>query len=75
VERLNNESAYQDIPCLLRNQNVQHHIYKTLPLDSILGQMNPVHILTTCFFKIHFNINLLPMLRSPKRSLPFRISN
>jgi len=35
---------------------VHDRVQKTLPLDSIASQKNPVHILTSYFFIIHFNI-------------------
>lgn len=37
---------------------VHNHLHKHPLLDHILGQMNPVHILKSNFFNIHFNITL-----------------
>jgi len=34
-------------------------------LDSVLGQLNPFHKLTSYFFKIKFNIILTSIPRSP----------
>jgi hypothetical protein len=36
------------------------------PLVRIMSKTNPVHVMSFYFFKIHFNIILLPSLRSPK---------
>jgi hypothetical protein len=33
-------------------------VHKSHPLKPFLSQLNPVHYLTLCFFKIHFNITL-----------------
>jgi hypothetical protein len=62
--------VYQEIPKLLWN-----HIHRSSPLHPILCQMNPIYILKPSFFKIHINIILPSMLRSPKCSLHFRFSN
>jgi len=44
-------------------------------MDPTLGQRNSIHTLTPYFFTIHFNTILISTSRSPKWSLPFRISN
>ena len=49
----NRFSASLEIPCILWNQKVQYHIYKCLPPVPILSQINPVHIPTSQFPKIH----------------------
>ena len=41
---------------ILNNPNVIIRIYKSRPFVTILYQMNPVHVLQPCFFKIYFNI-------------------
>jgi hypothetical protein len=50
---------------LLQNSKVQRHVHNNPPLDPILGQMNPVHVYTSCFFKVHFNIIFPPMSGLP----------
>jgi hypothetical protein len=42
-------SASQEVPFLLCNTKVCYCVYKSLPLDSVLSQMNPVHILKPYF--------------------------
>jgi len=44
--------ACQEIFHLLLNQTVHYHVFKSLPLIPVLSQMNPVHFLLFCFFKI-----------------------
>jgi hypothetical protein len=60
-------SSGQEIPLILFNPKVHHHVHKNLSLGPILGQTNQVciyiHIL---FSKVHFNIFLPSTLRSPK---------
>jgi len=46
-----------------------------LTLDYILSQLDPVHALKPYFFKIHFNIILLSMLKFPKWFLSLRFSD
>jgi hypothetical protein len=41
--------------------------HKNLPLDTILKQINTVHILTHYFFKIYFNIIVLFTSHYPKK--------
>jgi hypothetical protein len=45
------------------------------PLVPILSHMNPVHILSPYFPKIHYNIIFPSMPRSPERFIPFRFSD
>jgi hypothetical protein len=45
-------SADKEIPHLLWKQKIHYRAYKSRPLDPTL---NPVHILTSCTFTIHFN--------------------
>jgi hypothetical protein len=42
----------------LWNQNIKYRVRKSLPLDPILRDMNPVHNFPSYFPKIHFNIVL-----------------
>ena len=55
----NRFSASQEIPCILWNPKVHHHIHKSPPHASILSQLDPVHAPTSQFLKIHVN-NILP---------------
>lgn len=41
---------------------------KFMPLDSLLGQINPVHTITAHVFKIRFNVILIFMSGFPRRS-------
>jgi hypothetical protein len=38
-------AASQEIPCFLQNLKVHYHVHKGLQLNSIMSQINPVHIL------------------------------
>jgi hypothetical protein len=49
-------SAIQEISHILWNPKVHCHVHKIPQLSTLLSQMNSVHILTRCFFNIHFNI-------------------
>jgi hypothetical protein len=51
----------EEVPCCCRILFIA--LFKRA-LDPILNQSNPVHILTPCFFKIHFNIILIATSRS-----------
>jgi hypothetical protein len=48
---------------------VHYHIHKSLLLDCMLSQLNPVHIFAFSFFKIQFNIIHPFMSMSPKQCL------
>jgi hypothetical protein len=45
------------------NMKVHYRVHESPSQHSDLSQMNPVHNLTTCFFKIYFNIILPSMSR------------
>jgi hypothetical protein len=49
----NIHSASQKIP-----PKIHYCVHKNPPLDTVLSEMNAVHNLTICSFKIHFNIIL-----------------
>jgi hypothetical protein len=51
-------SVIHKIHRFLWNPKDHHLVYKNLPLDPNLSQMNPVHIFVTYFIKVNFNINL-----------------
>jgi hypothetical protein len=51
----------QIIPRTLRNQEVHYRVHKSSTLVPILTQINSVHNLLPCSFKIHFNIILQPI--------------
>ena len=57
----NSSLAHHKIPCVL-----PQHIYHSLPLVPVLIQMSPIHVCSSIFFKISFNIVVLYMLRSCK---------
>jgi hypothetical protein len=54
---------------------MEPNISKRPPLDPILSQANPVHILTAYFFTIHFNSIVPYTYIYPKWSLPFGFSD
>jgi hypothetical protein len=65
----NRPSASQEIPCILWNRKFHYRLYNCQPPVPMLSQINSVHASPSQFFKIHFNIILLPMPRSFKWSL------
>lgn len=48
--------AGREIPRISRYLKVRYRVDKSLPPVRILSHANPVHVLPTCFFKVHFNI-------------------
>lgn len=49
--------------------------YENCHPNRMLIQVNPVHVLAFCFFKIYLNSVLLSKPVSPEGSLPFRVSD
>jgi hypothetical protein len=74
-QKPNSQSVSQDIPLLLGNFKDDYHAHMSLPLDLILSQMNPMHILTSYLLKIHFNIILQCITKSLKWFPPFPFSD
>jgi hypothetical protein len=61
----NSCSATEEILSILSNPEVHYHVHKSLPLASILIQMNPVHIPPSYFSRIYFIIFLPSISRCP----------
>jgi len=72
-------AASQEIPRISRNPKVHYRTHKRPPTVSILGQPNPIHILTSHLLEIHpkiIHLFFICMLRevSPKTLPPPRKS-
>ena len=65
-------AASQEIPRISRNPKVHYRTHKRPPPVSILGQPNPVHILTSHLLEICPNIIHPSTPRSPQWSLSLR---
>ena len=65
-------AASQEIPRISRNPKVHYRTHKRPPPVPILGQPNPVHILTSHLLEIHPNIIHPSTPRPPQWSLSLR---
>jgi len=65
----NKFSASQEIPRISQNSKVHYLVHNSPPPLPILSQIDPVHILTSHFQKIHLNIILPSTPGSSKWSL------
>lgn len=59
----------QDISCLLQNPLAHYYIQESWSLQSIMSRLNQINALLAYIFKIHMNIILKSISRSPKRTL------
>jgi hypothetical protein len=65
-------SASQERPLISQNPKVNYRVHGSKPLVHVGRHTNPKLTLTSCFFKIHFNISISSVSRSSKWPLPFR---
>ena len=68
----NRFSAGQEIPRILWNPKVHYRTHKYPTSAPILSHLDPVHIATSHFLKIHLNITLTSTPATPKWSLSLR---
>jgi hypothetical protein len=61
-EKLTVTQLVKNYPAFLWDPKVHYRVYKSLPLDPILTQPNPVRPINTYLPKIHLNVILPPFL-------------
>jgi hypothetical protein len=72
LDSLTSWEARQEIPQIFWNPKVHYRVHNSPSRAPVLGQMNPVHALPSCFFKICFNIVFTSMHWSSKWWLSLR---
>jgi len=60
---------------LFWNPKFHYHVHSNLPLDPVLSQVNPIHLIDPYLPKVHLNVILTPICRSSQLSLPFGFPN
>jgi len=59
----------------LWNLQIHYHVYKALPVESHLSQINLIYIFLPCFFKINLNTIVPSTYCSLQQSCPFRFND
>jgi hypothetical protein len=57
---VNSSVPIQEIPSILQNPKIHHHVHNNPSLVPTLSQINSIHTLPSCVFKVQFSINLPP---------------
>jgi hypothetical protein len=70
-----NCAATRELPSILWNPEVHHRIHISPPPVPILGQIDPIHTISSYFSKIHFNIVHPSTSWSSQWSLSFWLSH
>lgn len=63
----------QEITCTLNKSKFLYHFHNSLPVISLLSNINPVYIQRSCFFNINFNIVVPSKPRSSRFSHQNRV--